>query len=723
MALWNAALGSALLALQTAAVSETRRNPGPPTLRAAPARETVLLDGRLDEPSWALAPAIDHLTMVEPVEGGVPAYPTSVKVLADSRALYVGIRCEDAHPDGLVGHSVARDAPLGSEDHVRVILGPFRDGRSGYVFAVNPAGARYDALITRNGESENPEWDGLWEARTSRDEMGWTVEMRVPVSTIAFPAGQTSWHFNVQRRVQRLLETSRWAGARLRYRSTQTAHAGLLTDLPEFDLGLGLSVRPALVLRVQDPAPGARARAEAEPSLDVIQRLGPNILAQLTVNTDFAETEADLRRTNLSRFPLFYPEKRTFFLEGSDVFDFGPGLGTDVVAFHSRRIGLVDGREVPLLYGGKLHGRAEDTAVGVVGVRTDELEGTAPETGLAVARVKRNVLEESTVGALAAYGDPLGRSGSWTVGADATYRTSRFLGEHNLLGGLWALATGREDLAGDSSDRSSFGARVAYPNAPWDLGASSKRIGPDFDPSLAFVPRRSVWKHDAGIGFSPRPEGGPVRRLHVGAVGTYVTDLEGIWESYAVTFTPLNLDFESGEDLEARIFWAGDRPPEPFELPDGVQVAPGTYRWRRYEVVLESAAKRPLRGKLSWEFGSYYDGRLDEFNARAAWDPFPILTLEAWWEKDVGRLEGGRIEVDLFGTRLRWNFAPDLYASSLVQYDTESRRMGTQVRLHWTVTETSDLFFVVAYDADRREGQWDRHSYGAALKIQYALLF
>lgn len=721
MALWEAALGGALLALQAAAIS--RQDSGPPTLRVSPARETVRVDGVLDEPSWALAPAIDHLTVVEPVEGGVPAYATSVKVLADRRAIYVGIRCEDAHPDGLVCHSVARDAPLGAEDHVRVILGPFCDGRSGYVFAVNPSGARYDALIVRQGEGENPEWDGLWEARTSQDELGWTVEMRIPVSTIAYAKGVSAWHFNVQRRVQRLLETSRWAGARRQYRSTQTAQAGLLTDLPEFDLGLGLAVRPAAVFRVEDPAPGAHPRRDAEPSLDIIQRLGPNVLAQLTVNTDFAETEADLRRTNLSRFPLFFPEKRTFFLEGSDVFDFGPGLGTDVVAFHSRRIGLVDGLEVPLLYGGKLHGRVEDTAVGILGVRTDEREGVAPETGLAVARIKQNVLEESSVGILAAHGDPLGRAGSWTAGGDVTYRTSRFLGEHNVLGGLWALAADREDLAGGVGDRSAFGARIAYPNALWNGAASSKRIGPEFDPSLGFVPRRGIWKHDTGIGLSPLLEGTPIRQAHFGASASYITDLEGTWESYSAALTPVNLDFESGEDVEARIFWAGDRPPEAFDLPDGVNVMPGTYHWRRYEVVLETASKRPLRGEVSWRFGSFYDGRLDEWRLGAAWDPLPILTLEGWWERDTGRLEGGRFEVDLFGLRVQGNFSPDFYVSSLVQYDTESRRMGTQTRLRWAATETSDLFLVLAYDTDRREGQWDRHSYGAVLKIQYAFLF
>ena len=322
------------------------------------------------------------------------------------------------------------------------MLGPFLDGRSGYVFAVNPAGARYDALIKPGGEDLTEEWDGYWDAVTRRTASGWQVEMQIPIHTLAFGRGLREWHFNVERRIQRRLEIDRWSGASRNYSSSQTSVAGFLTDLPAFDLGLGLTVRPALVGSGGYPAPSTSLDGELSPSLDAAQRLGSNFIASLTVNTDFAETEVDTRRTNLTRFPLFFPEKRTFFLEGADIFEFGLGLDTDVIPYFSRRIGLVDGREVPIVVGGKLNGRAGGANLGAEIIRTNDVDDLVPDaTGvplpgatMGVSRVKQNVLAESTIGVIATVGDPLGRSGSWLAGADFTYQTTKLRRRQELPG-------------------------------------------------------------------------------------------------------------------------------------------------------------------------------------------------------------------------------------------------------------------------------------------------
>ncbi len=255
-------------------------------------------------------------------EGALPSARTIVRMLAGTKAIAVGIVCDDPNPSGIVSFSVRRDAPLSSEDHVRVVLGPFLDGRSGYVFAVNPSAARYDALINPGGETENAERDGIWEAVTARTGSGWSAEIWIPIETLSFNPKLRQWHFNVQRRIHRKLEIDRWACPARQYVVTQTSRAGLLTGIPEFGLGLGLTIRPAVTTGGGVPAPGASIGGELQPSLDVTQRLGANVLSSLTVNTDFAETEVDTRRTNLTRFPLFFPEKRTFFLEGDDIFSF-----------------------------------------------------------------------------------------------------------------------------------------------------------------------------------------------------------------------------------------------------------------------------------------------------------------------------------------------------------------------------------------------------------------
>lgn len=204
-----------------------------------------------------------------------------------------------------------------------------------------------------------------------------------------------------------------------------------------------------------------------------------NVLGAITVNTDFAETEVDTRRTNLTRFPLFFPEKRAFFLEGSDIFSFGLGLNQDVLPYFSRRIGLVSGREVPILAGGKVNGRVRNTNFGGLVVGTNDRKGlVADETLIAVGRVKQNIWDESWIGAIATVGDPIGRAGSWFTGADFPYATSRFRGDKNFLVGVCGLATGRDGLGPSAT---SHGFKIDYPNDLWDIALTCKRIGRDFD--------------------------------------------------------------------------------------------------------------------------------------------------------------------------------------------------------------------------------------------------
>ncbi|MDJ0765452.1 MAG: DUF5916 domain-containing protein [Myxococcota bacterium] len=447
-------------------------------LRAGALPDDFKLDGHLSETAWRRVDAIDELTMVMPQEGDKPTGQTIVKVLSNRKYIAIGIDCMDPKPGGIVSYSVGRDADLGEEDHIKIVIDTFGDGRSGYVFAVNPSGARYDALVAHRGEGENKNWDGMWQAKTTRHEGGWSAEILIPVRILSFKKGLARWSFNLERRIQRLMETSRWATPRQDYRITQTGHAGAITHLPDFDLGFGLSTRPSLLVGYGSPSIEADGSFESDFSVDITQKLGPNVLASLTVNTDFAETEVDEFRTNLTRFPLFLPEKRSFFLEGSEIFDFGLGIGQDAMPFHSRRIGLVDGVEVPIWLGAKLHGQVGGASLGglVVNMKeTDQID----ETNMGVFRVKQNVFKESSVGLIGTFGDPWGRKGSWTLGADFTYQTSEFLGDKNFLVGIWGMVMDREDPIGRMApgnvgatlgdDRYAIGGKIDYPNDLWDM--------------------------------------------------------------------------------------------------------------------------------------------------------------------------------------------------------------------------------------------------------------
>jgi hypothetical protein len=692
-----------------------------PTLRAGTLPASLRIDGVIDDSEWADAEAADKFAQTDPVEGAPPSGRTTVRVLAGAKALVIGIVCDDPDPSGVVSFSVRRDAALNSEDHVRVVLGPFRDGRSGYVFSVNPSGARYDGLINPGGESENADWDGIWEAATQRTATGWSAEIWIPIHTLNFNPALREWHFNVQRRIQRRLETVRWASPARQYQVTQTSRAGLITELPEFNLGRGLTIRPSVTTGGGVPAPSEGLEGEFQPSLDVTQRLGANVIASITANTDFAETDVDTRRTNLTRFPLFFPEKRTFFLEGDDIFAFGLGLNQDVLPYFSRRIGLVGGQEVPIIAGTKLNGRAGNTNFGGLVVGTNDKRGVVSDEALmAVGRVKQNVGRESWVGGIATVGDPLNRSGSWLAGGDFTYATSRFRGDKNFLVGVWGLATGREDLG---TDAAAYGFKVDYPNDLWDIQLTAKRIGRDFDPSIGFVPRRAVYLYNGQINNRTRLSRGPIQQLFHEFIPSLATDLAGRWESYRLFVAPVNWRFRSGDRFELNANPTGERLVAPFEIADGVVIPPGSYHWLRYRVEVGTAQKRRLYSQLTWWFGDFYDGDLDQLIWTGAWNPTALVTIEFTGERNVGRLETGRFTQTLIGNRLRVNVSPDLSIASYVQYDTDSDSVGVNTRLRWTFSPAGDLFVVYNHNVRDVLDRWQLESNQLLVKLQYALRY
>ncbi|HJQ10096.1 MAG TPA: DUF5916 domain-containing protein [Gemmatimonadaceae bacterium] len=677
-----------------------------PQLRIGLASSSVSFDGRVDDTAWSAADSVG-LTQVEPNEGVAPSMRTVVRVITSGDAIVFGIRCDDPEPSRIVSYARQRDATLDSEDHLKIVLDTYGDGRSGYVFAVNPNGARYDALIANQGEGENASWDGVWEARTARTPRGWSAEIRIPIRTLMFKRGLDRWGFNIQRRIQRLQETDRWASAARDYRVTQPSRAGLLVNLPPFDLGLGLSVRPALTGGVGRDSALDDVHNRSHASVDITQRLGANTLASLTVNTDFAETEVDARQVNLTRFPLFFPEKRTFFLEGADIFDFGLGLSSDldVIPFFSRRIGLLEGEQVPINAGVKVNGRVAGTSFGALAVSTRDVDTLPTASTMAVVRVKQNVLTESSVGFIATAGDPLHRSGSWLAGPDLTYQTSHFHGDKNFLIGVWGLTVWREDLG--SGDRTAAGLKIDYPNDLWDINLKYKRIGDEFDPSLGFVPRPGVHIANVGADWQPRPSH-PIAGLHIRQCFwenqlSYISGLTGGWQSYEYFMAPINCRLESGDRGEFNFVPRGERLLAPFEVADGVVIPAGSYYFPRFRLEVGTAAKRRLSAQATWWFGRFYDGHLDQYELTGAWRPSSLVIVEFSGEHDVGEMPEGNFTQSLAGTRVRLNFSPDLELASFLQYDTESQSFGTNTRLRWTFTPLGDLFVVYNHNLRTRD--------------------
>jgi hypothetical protein len=335
-------------------------------------------------------------------------------------------------------------------------------------------------------------------------------------------------------------------------------------------------------------------------------------------------------------------------------------------------------------------------------------------------RIKQNVLHESSVGAIATFGDPLGRAGSWLAGGDFTYQTSSFAGEKNFLVGVWGLAMDRAELAGD---RSAAGIKIDYPNDLWDIAVTYKRIGDGFQPSLGFVPRPGVHLLSAGVVFAPRPGWQLVRQMFHEFRFTGVTDLDGDWESYRVFTAPVNWRLESGDRFEFNVVPQGERMVEPFEIAPGVVIPVGTYHFVRYRLEGEFAAKRAVSGQLTWWLGGFFGGTLHQLEAEGSWNPMPLIAVELAAERNVGRLPEGDFTKDLVGARLRLKFSPDLELSSFVQWDNESRELGSNTRLRWTFHPLGDVFVVYNHNLANAEAGWRFASSQLLVKAQYAFRY
>ncbi len=700
-------------------------NGQPRTAGAVRAEERIRIDGRLDEPSWRRAPAIGELIQVEPKEGAPPTEKTELRVLYDSDALYFGIVCYDSAPSKIVATQLTRDGDLDVDDSLWIGLDPFFDQRNGFFFGINPAGARADGQISNNTEHPTLDWDGIWNAAARITAEGWEAEVAIPFKTLRFKPGQTTWGLNIERRIKRRNETDRWAGARRDIWPTNLAEAGILEGLPVIRQGHGLDIRPYGLVRK------AGEDWKLDGGLDVSKNLAPNVNASLTINTDFAETDVDARQVNLTRFPLFYPEKRAFFLEGAGVFETA-GLSPwspDLMPFFSRRIGLYRGREVPIAVGAKIAGRHARYNIGLLDVQT---RGTSIETdeggrldlgsrNLLVARLSRDFWRQSYAGFIVTSGNPSGAGSNRLAGVDARLATSSFRGDKNLSLDLYLFRT--SDEASAASDLAG-GFTLDYPNDRWDANFSWKQIGSNFKPALGFVPRTGIRKARGGVEFGPRPERWGIRRLSFEFRPSVITDLDNVVQNWSVRASPLGIEFESGDEVQVSVFSDFERLDEVFEIYPGVVIPRGSYTWHRFEGEVQSASKRPWVVETRYGWGTFYSGRRRDYGLSLTLKPGHHLLFGFEGERNDIRLAQGNFFTQLFSARADCNFSPDVSWTNLVQYDNESRILGLQSRFRWILKPGNDLFVVLNRGWYRTYGHryttaFDR----ATIKLQYTFRY
>ncbi len=662
------------------------------------ASEAPAIDGSLSDAVWARVPPIPDLRMREPVEDGEPTERTVVRVAHDGTTLYVAFRCFDSEPDGIRATQRRRDARLQPDDRVEILLDTQRDRRNAYFFAIGAGGAINDALVSQNGGTTNRAWDGIWEGRARIDEEGWSAEMAIPFRTLATSRDVTVWGFNVERFIRRKREELAFGNPTRDVDFERVSEAGELEGLEDLDSGVGLDVVPYVKGTASTDHLDEDSDLLGTGGGELFYRLTPGITGALTVNTDFAETEVDERRVNLSRFPLFFPEKRKFFLEDAGLFSFETeaggggrrGSSNDLLPFFSRRIGLDgDGDRLPIQSGVKVSGFEGDWSGGVLGVRTGTSDSLS-ERELFVARARHNVDDNSTVGAIFTSGNPAGTANNQVAGFDYRYSTGEFLDGKNFDVSAFALQSFTE---GASGREAAFGAEVRFPNDFLDGSLSAREVGDEFFPALGFVERTGVRRYAGTAAIRPRP-GGDVRRLFLRVSPVVYTDLSDRLQTSTVE-TSAGIEMESGDEASVSVTPVFDRIDESFEIVPGLTVPADTYRFERYRARAESSSTRPVVAGASFEWGDFLGGERTDIELELDWRPDPLFQIGAESVTTYLRLPGGDADIQIGRVRTEVNFSPDVSWQTFVQFDNVSESAGVNSRLRWIIEPGRDLFVVL----------------------------
>ncbi len=676
-------------------------------VRAVRVDQGPKIDGHLSDSIWQSAVPFAEFRMVEPQPNSEPTEKTELRVLYDEGSLYIGILCLDSEPRRIAANTMAHDASEGSrggfmgmgfhhggpntssDDLIRVLIDPFQDKRNAYLFYVNPLGARSEGLAYGGDPSLN--WDGIWEAKSRVLENGWSTELRIPFKTISFKPGLTSWGINVERIVPRKLETIRLSGTNRDSKFNNPMEASALTGIENVRQGKGLTFKPYGLTSSEGSTAGTGGRDNAlDGGFDIYKNFTPNLVGVGSYNMDFAETEVDERRINLTRFPLFYPEKRMFFLEGSETFSFSSSIS--FMPFFSRRIGLFEGEQVPVRFGAKLYGKIGNTNISALDVQTGDYPGL-PGTNLFAARMTQNILAESKVGWILTNGSPTGEPNT-LAGIDFNYSTSRFAGNKNLMLAAWGAYNWNEN----PGRHHGFGLRANYPNDLWNVESTYAYYGEALEPGIGYMMRQSFQTFFVRLAYQPRPERGffenVVRQFFFQTSFDYYWDLSGRLETRRLQFTPLSFQTESGERLAFEVSPTRDILPYDFEVAPGVILPAGPYDFTNYQISVNTASHRFAVLDAGYGFGGFYSGHLDQRTLGLAVKAGGYVNLSVRLDLVRGRLPEGNFDENVFELKADFFLSPDLGFLNYIQYDDISRQLGWNTRLRWQIKPGNYIYVV-----------------------------
>jgi hypothetical protein len=704
----------------------------PETFRALAVRvpdgDAPRIDGRLDDAVWELAPRSGNFVQREPHYGAPSSEKTEFRILYDDRKIYFGVWLWDSDPDGIIANEMKRDSGLRRGDQLKIVIDTFHDHRNGFYFSTNPLAALKDANTVENGRTINYDWNIVWENETSIDEHGWYVELAIPFSQLRFKAaiGDTTWGLNLCRIIMRKNEETYWVPFPREWTANgfaRLSNAGVIVGLKDLRARRRLELLPYVSPRVhKDFDARTRADASADVGFDFKFGVTDDLVADVTYNTDFAQVEADQEVVNLTRFSLFFPEKRQFFTESLGIFDYGKSAsspGGDAAAsdpgilplFYSRRIGLDDGQEVPLIGGGKLTGKVGPYSVGVMNITTDTAsvrsgtgQRTIEQANFTALRVKRNILSKSSLGGILLNRDGGVSAYNRAVGLDAGV----MLGPSFTLIGLVAKTASPDHvLSGREGTDIAAVADVGYKTDRFNTALQYSDIGGRFNPEMGFVTRTDVRATRARAAWTPRPRWRGVRQVFVTGNFEYFENHAGRVESRTQQLTA-SVSRQDSSSLQMSVTRDFDFLASPFATA-GTRLPVGAYRWTNYTAGYSSNQAKRVYGSFNVETGGYYNGDRDSVRAAVNFQIGRTLLLEPNYTKNWISLPGQPTYVtNTLNFRVSQSFSPDLFVKAFVQYNDERRAASFNFLFWYIYKPGSDLY--VVYNEGRETDLPDRWS-------------
>ena len=678
-----------------------------------------IIDGVLDDDVWKAATVISDLHQFQPVDHGQPSEDSIFYISYNDNYFFVGARLNDSEADRIIARQLVQGGGLGSDDSFEFILDTFNNGRTGYHFQVNPNGIRREGIY-ENPNDLNRDWTGIWQVESRVDEQGWTAEVAIPFTTLNFDPESEEWGFTIARTIARKNEDMAWSSFNRRINPTTT---GLVSGIQDIRQGKGLDIIPSVTLATSEDYTSGITEQRFDPSLNVFYKITPNLTGAVTFNTDFSATEVDNRQVNLSRFSLFFPEKRDFFLQDLDIFSFG-GLNQNGIPFYSRRIGLSrSGNPVDIDAGVKLTGRVGRWNVGGLAVNQGEFDSLDSQN-VFVGRAAANVLSESSVGVILTHGDPTSETDNTVAGMDFRYQNTRFSDSHSLRGNFWYQQSDTEGLTGDDK---AFGLQASMETQNNGFGGNMnyEYFGDDFNPALGFANRRGVESINFGGSGRYFFRGHKYLRnvfsfMRFGHT-RYLDTKEMQSENWF--WRMLNFNTNRGDQLGVGGFRNREGLRNDFTIRPGIVIPAGDYTFSGFQMEARLSNQREFSPGFSLNIGDYYNGKRMQINARADWRPNEHINLGLNYNYQDIELPDGAFDVRIISANANYAFNSKWSWINLIQYDNFSNGVGLNSRLRWNPQAGEDLYVVVNYNFDSEGTFSELSSNNSEIVLKYTKNF